>query len=194
MMAWFSRNSPRGRFRNETIAQPLAIISMRIIKLDNYLDKNVKWIVLYIALFFVFSLLNSFKQPITFFSSIIILLNLVILSLLYVGFKLKKSLIFENRQLFNALVFNEIILKKVLIDTKKFNSGKIKKLEQSNSFWPFFGPITALIREYNATSIILLDSKKNEMKILSLTNMNSTKEAIKFIEKYTEVKFINYTF
>ena len=31
MMAWFSRNSPSGRFRNETIAQPLAVMSRIII-------------------------------------------------------------------------------------------------------------------------------------------------------------------
>ena len=34
MMAWYSRNSPRGRFHNETIAQPLAVISIYVRKND----------------------------------------------------------------------------------------------------------------------------------------------------------------
>jgi len=41
MMAWFSRNSPRGRFHNETIAQPLGLISKTTrTKFSNWIGKK----------------------------------------------------------------------------------------------------------------------------------------------------------
>jgi len=35
----------------------------------------------------------------------------------------------------------------------------------------------------------LSDKKKNQIKILSLTDVESIKKAVEFIEKFTEIKF-----
>jgi len=93
---------------------------MRKIKLDNYLDKNTKMIVLFVCLFFVFRLLSSIQQTISFTSLLDTLLNLVILSFLYVIIKLKKSLIFENGILYNALTFENFVFYRVKINTENY--------------------------------------------------------------------------
>ncbi|KUO66736.1 MAG: hypothetical protein APF83_11265 [Lutibacter sp. BRH_c52] len=162
---------------------------MRKIKLDNYLDKNTKMIVLFVCLFFVFRLMSSIQQTISFTSLLDTLLNLVILSFLYVIIKLKKSLIFENGILYNALTFENFVFYRVKINTENYIYGEIERLDQSTGFWPSFGPITSLMREYNFASIILSDKKKNQIKILSLTDVESIKKAVEFIEKFTEIKF-----
>ena len=156
---------------------------MKTLELESYLDNNHKMTFSFFGLGFLFGLFNSLNNELTLNSILTTFIFLSLVILVAAGLILKKALLFSNDTLYNSLIIKNVILYRVEIKCKDYSSGKIKKLKQSKGFSLTFGPLTSLISESNAYSI-LLNHKGSESSsvLLSLTNGDLTKEVVKFIE------------
>lgn len=162
----------------------------KILKLDYYVVPPVRLYILIFGMLLIFHSFLTNESYLTFNLLIIKTFQLCAgLTISGIGF-LRKTLVFENKYLYNTLtLFDKVIFKKE-IDTNLWSIGSVKRLDKTTGNWWAWEFRLRLFREYNGFSIYLHNEVKNlNVRLVSLLDADKLNEAIEFIQSNTGIKF-----
>ena len=134
---------------------------IKIQKLDNFLEPNLRMIFIYIGFPFVLGFLQSLNSFINLRTFLMMIFCLLISIACFVLVKSKKALIVDERRLFNGIVFYQKILLRKEVDTNEYVIGSVKRLDKSSNNWLWFAPIMSLLKNFDGFSIQLHNENKN---------------------------------